>query len=376
MPARFFSLLCVFTLVVLLLAISPVTAQSEEVEVLGETFDALIPSLLEQYDIPGAAIAIIHDGELAWSAGYGVADLDTDAPVTPDTPFHAASIAKVMTAWAAMGLVEAGELDLDAPITSYITRWELPLGRYRAEDVTARRLLSHTAGTVPEGYHGFEPDAELPTLEAFLTDSPDGGVSVILPPGVTFSYSGGGYQVMQLALEEITGQAFGDYMEAAVFEPLALANSSFMWSPEVATNYFTNGQRETGVIHLDQAAGGLYTSVNDLATFLTSLLSNKDESPGRGLLAPESVEAIFTPAEATDDEYGFGVYVDTRANQPRLIWHDGIGNARSLFALLPDSGEGLIIMTNKFSGVQMFGAVRCAWDEWLEEDLSAWCRGL
>jgi CubicO group peptidase (beta-lactamase class C family) len=366
----------IFLLLVLLLAVAPAAAQSENVEALGATFDTLIPSLLERYNVPGIAIAIIHDGELAWSAGYGVSDLDTDAPVTPDTPFHAASIAKVMTAWAAMGLVEANELDLDAPITDYLTRWELPLGRFRAEDVTARRLLSHTAGTVPEGYHSYELDADLPTLEEFLSESPDGAVSVIMQPGITFSYSGGGYQVMQLALEEITGQPFGDYMQSTLFEPLALENSSFMWSSEVATNYFSNGQRETGVIHIDQAAGGLYTSANDLATFLASLLSDGEEAPGRGLIAPESVEAIFTPAQATRDEYGFGVYIDTRPNQPRLIWHDGIGNARSLFALLPESGEGLIIMTNKFNGVQMFSTIRCAWDEWLEEDLSAWCRGL
>jgi CubicO group peptidase (beta-lactamase class C family) len=113
-----------------------------------------------------------------------------------------------------MKLVEAGKLDLDAPVDNYLTRWHIPPSAFDATKVTARRLLSHTAGTSVHGYYGWPPAKDLPSVEASLNGDNNGSGPVVLErePGAAFVYSGGGFTLLQLLIEEISQQPFATFM--------------------------------------------------------------------------------------------------------------------------------------------------------------------
>ena len=119
--------------------------------------------------VPGAAVALVRDGQLAWAGGYGQADPARQVPVTADTVFQVGSISKPVTAWGVLRLVDKGLLDLDAPVETYLTRWHLPTSNYDADGVTIRRLLTHSAGLSQHGYPGLSPTQPLPPLEFSLS---------------------------------------------------------------------------------------------------------------------------------------------------------------------------------------------------------------
>ncbi len=361
-------------LAVILLGVALPAAAQDDVSALTNQLDTRVPSLLQQHDIPGAALALIHNGEIAWSAGYGDADLDSGAAVTADTVFSVELISKALTAWEIMRLVEMEKLDLDAPVNSYLTDWQLAgLGRNDPSGATIRRILSHTAGLSVDGYPGYSTDTtDLPPLPDFLSGKADAPrVQVIVPPGTHFMYSGGGYTILQLVIEEVTGGPFAAVMQRDLLDRLGMDHSQFQWSPDLsdlATSYTASGEVDHDLVHEDLAAGGLFTSAGDLARFFTEGMSG-------GYLTPEDVALMHTPADATNGQYGFGNFLFTLDDGTQVVWHDGIGvGQRSIFLLLPDSGDGLIILTNKASGNTIFREIVCAWDQWLHGDQTPLCQ--
>jgi len=364
-----------FVLLLLLVA-APAAAQSDDVSALTDQLDTIVPEQMEAGAIPGAAIALIHNGELVWSQGYGVGIHEQgreEAPVTADMPFNVASISKALTAWEIMRLVEAGEIDLDDPANQYLTSWQIPaLGNKDTNEATIRRILSHTAGLSVDGYAAFEPDAELPSLVEFLNGDAPGidPVQMMTTPGRRFSYSGGGYTALQLMIEDLTGKSFAQVMQDDLFTPLGMEHSSFEWSPELnaASQYGAGAADVTQVVHMDQAAGGLYTSANDLAIFFTEGMTDE-------YLSPESVALMTTAAEATDDTYGLGYYVEALPDGSTAVWHDGQGwGSRTLFVLIPKRGESIIVLTNIRTGNSLFDDVVCTWDMWVNGEETDLCQ--
>ena len=187
-----------------------------------------------------------------------------------ETLFQVASLSKWITAWAVMTLVESGKVDLDAPVSRYLTRWQLPPSEFDNDGVTVRRLLSHTAGlTDGLGFAGFPPGVELPSLEENLKHpdaSPghNGVIRVGMRPGSRWQYSGGGYLILQLLIEEVTGEPFEAYLQRALFRPLGMERSTFTVdasTPDVATFYDTNGAQAIHYRFRAKAAASLYTNV-------------------------------------------------------------------------------------------------------------------
>ena len=161
------------------------------------TVDAVTPGLLSRFSIPGAAVALIRNGEVVWMSGYGFADIATAKPVTPETGFNVGSISKTPAAWAVMHLVEEGKVDLDRPIEFYLKRWRLPTASFDNRQVTVRRLLSHTSGISTHDYHGWDPDKPLPPIEDSLSGKTGTGeVHVVSTPGSAFSYSGANFLIL------------------------------------------------------------------------------------------------------------------------------------------------------------------------------------
>jgi len=123
--------------------------------------DEKIPAWLEEFIVPGAAIALIDNGEVIFQKGYGYADVKNQVKINSQTGFNIGSISKTVTAWGVMKLVEDGKIELDSPAEKYLTRWHFPNSDYDVDEVTIRRLLSHTAGLSLHGYPGL-------TLKVFL----------------------------------------------------------------------------------------------------------------------------------------------------------------------------------------------------------------
>ena len=231
---------------------------------------------LAAFEVPGVAVALVRDGRLTWAKGYGQADLARGVAVTPDTVFQVGSISKSVTAWGVMRLVQQGKLDLDAPVERYLTRWHLPRSPFDADGVTIGRLLSHSAGLNSQDYSPIST-RPLPSLEQSLSGESGGvnarsgtdDVRITMEPGQQRHYSNGGYTLLQLAIEEVTGEPFARYMQREVLDPLGMTHSSFTWQEDLraqsATGYDVAGRAVPRSALTEQAAGGLQTTANDLA---------------------------------------------------------------------------------------------------------------
>ncbi len=169
-----------------------------------------VPAIMQEAHIPGVAVGLIVDGRLVYAHGFGHADHAGKVPVTPDTVFVAASLSKPIASWVTMRLAAQGRLDLDQPVAELVSPWPLPQGPYDHRKITLRQLLSHTAGTSLGGYEGWLDFQQLPTLEQSLAGQTNGrgAVELISPAGSRFQYSGGGYTLLQLAIERTTHRRY------------------------------------------------------------------------------------------------------------------------------------------------------------------------
>jgi CubicO group peptidase (beta-lactamase class C family) len=346
--------------------------------------DERVRAAMTREGVPGVAIALIRRGEVAGTREYGWADEAQRVPITAATVFQLASVSKPVAAWGVMRLVQSNRLGLDAPVERYLTRWHLPASPFDASGVTVRRLLSHSAGLSLPGYLGIEPDQPLPTLEeslAGLTNiaggpEDEGPLHLVQPPGQVFRYSGGGFSLLQLLVEEVSGRPFAEFMQDEVLEPLGMTASSFQWRPALqaatATAYDADGQPLPSYRYTELAAAGLLSTAGSLARWVAAPLPGPHgEPPGRGVLTPASVSQMLTPQPSTIgylpySAYGLGYALEQRPKGPRWIWHAGSNRGwKTYFAALPDMGDGIVVLTNSDNGWELIKTVGRAWGELL-----------
>jgi CubicO group peptidase (beta-lactamase class C family) len=318
---------------------------------------------------PGLAVALVQDGRPVWAAGFGLADPTTGRPVTADTRLQAASVSKPVTAWGVLRLVEAGRIGLDEPVLGHLRRWRPPPSPFDAEGLTVRRLLSHTAGLSVHGYVGQRADRPVASIAASLAGKTGDGfpVELLEEPGRRWLYSGGGYSVLQLLVEELTGQPFADYMAAEVLGPLAMAASGFRWSRTAGTArpHDAGGRPVPDFAFAEQAAAGLVTTASDLGRFLAAALAGPDgEPPGRGVLSPAGLRLALTAAPATEGRWGLGYGLGLLESGERLAYHEGANRGwRAGLALLPDRRAGIAALANGDDGGAVLDAVVQRWLE-------------
>lgn len=198
-----------------------------------ENFSSLsLQALMERLHVPGVSIAVVKDFKIHWAKAYGVADAETGRLLDTNSRFQAASISKPVTALAAMRLVQDRRLTLDADINTIIKSWRVPSSELtRSQPVTPRSLFSHTSGADDGfGFPGYDPKTPLPTVVQILKGHPlsnVGKVVFVRAPFEAFKYSGGGLNIMQLALTELSGRPFAQFMQSAVLAPLQMSNSTF-----------------------------------------------------------------------------------------------------------------------------------------------------
>jgi CubicO group peptidase (beta-lactamase class C family) len=317
-------------------------------------FVAAAKQLIETRNRGNVAFRLIEGGSPRDEYFVSVGD-----PVGRETLFQVASLSKWVTAWAVMTLVESGKIDLDAPVSRYLTRWHLPASEFDNDGVTVRRLLSHTAGlTDGLGFAGYPPGAEIPSLEATL-DHPDaspghsGVIRVGAQPGSRWQYSGGGYLILQLLIEEVTHESFEAYVRRAIFDPLEMERSTFSVdasTPDVATFYDVDGSKAIHYGFRAKAATSLYTNVADMTRFVPAHFEGPANEPaGRGVLSPDTLRLMRRPEAASlgADIWGLGVMLYAPVgNDDFVIGHDGNNDPaiNTAVRLNPTNGDGIVVL--------------------------------
>jgi len=330
-----------------------------------KTLDANTPKALQDNKVPGLALAIIKNGELIIKKGYGYADVDQNKVVNSKTGFNIGSISKMFTAWGIMKLVEEGELNLDTPASHYISTWKLPSSEFDASKVTIRNLLQHTAGLSVHGYNGYQTKNELTSITKSLsgTFNPDETVKLIMAPESKWQYSGGGYTVLQLVIEEISGKSFANYMQVNIFRPLKMKHTSFNIDKRIlrssAKAYDENAEEIPLRLFNAQAAAGLHTTVDDLILFAKASFSKNP------VLSEKGIKLLIEPTELSKGDYGMGYMVMNRFGNFTLTGHGGSNEGwHSGFMLDFASKSGIIILTNGSSGRNvLFGSLK-DWAKW------------
>ncbi len=324
----------------------------------GELVDKLIeetPRLMDFFDVPGVGIALVEEGEVKWKRFFGHADREKEIPLNREHLFRVGSISKPVLAWGIINLVENGQIKLDEPAEKHLTRWEIPPGEFPSDEVTIRKILSHTAGLPSAIGGGYPPGEKLPSLEEILAG--EGSMSPTMienKPGESFHYSNPGYVLLELLIEEVTGYSFQTYITAEILEPLGMEESTFTWSEElqerIATGYLLDNSPAPLEIDAAKGPGALYSTLGDMSRFLAAGVQKENQ----GVLAPENLEMLFTPQAETgsfyaliSDYYGLGYYLETLPSGEKGVFHGGqhTGWLASMYGV-PETGDGIVILTN------------------------------
>ncbi|MGE5528469.1 MAG: serine hydrolase domain-containing protein [Patescibacteria group bacterium] len=334
--------------------------------------EARIPVLMKTYGIPGVSLALIQQGKTVWSQAYGYADLGTRRKMTVDTHCRVESISKSVTAWGIMKLVEQGQIELDKPVGTYIKNWVFPESRFSAENVTVRRLLSHNAG-MPLGTIGvrYAPGGEIPSLEESLTKE----AVLRQEPGSSFSYSNTGFDLLELLIEEVTGRDFAEYMAAEVLSPLGMRNSSFVWSedltPAVPDGHDVQGNPIPVYVYPGKASGGLFATVGDIAAFVAAGMPSFARERHE-VLSDRSIRELHAPMVKLTgyyglafDAYGLGHFIEKLSDGKTAVAHGGQGSGwMTHFHFVPETGDGIVILTNSQRSWPFFAHVLSDWARW------------
>lgn len=316
------------------------------------------------HKVPGISVAVIQDFKIDWVKGYGVRDINTNEPVNQSSLFQAASITKPVTAVLALYLTEAGILELDKNVNDYLISWKIPENEFtKDEKVTLRRLLSHSAGLTVSGFRGYGKGEAVPDIYQVLDgESPSNSDSIRVDyvPGSQYRYSGGGYTVLQLMIEDVMKIRLPDLADEIIFKPVGMRNSSLHKPlPKDLASQITSAHTREGearqphwFLKGGSACCGLWTTAEDLAKFAIdiqrSIRGDKD-----AVISPDMARAIMEPTNS--DHMGLGFALDHRDKSVYFV-HGG-GNPPGFTCYLiahKDAGYGAVVMTNSTYGAALY----------------------
>jgi CubicO group peptidase (beta-lactamase class C family) len=304
-----------------------------------------IPDLMKKANIPGLTIAVIRDGQLLWTKGFGVKSTKTNEPVTKDTIFEAASLTKPFFAYAAMKMVESGELSLDRPLVEYIPREKIEQGLGHSLDlegfhgdwfrkITARMVLSHSSG-LPHGERG-KP------------------FPIFFEPGTKYRYSADGYFFLQQVIEHLKGESLDALMQKMAIDPLGMTASRMVWQDrfekEAAVGHDVLGETDGKFRKRTQAHAGatLYTTAKDYAQFVMAMMNDIG-------LKPETIREMLKPqVDVTKDVFwGIGFGLERNPNGDTFWQWGDYGIFRNYIVGYKKQKIGLVYLTNSFNGLSI-----------------------
>ena len=306
---------------------------------LGSVIDGLVANEMAAQGLVGMSVAIAKNGTVLYSQGYGYADLSTCEPVQPDIPFQIGSVTKQFTAAAVLRLQNAGTLNIDEPLVTY-------LGNYPFDArITLRMLLNQTSGL--QDYHNF------PAASSWVNGVPEQTVlsqiaqaTLLFAPGTGYAYSNSNYFVLGSVIEAVSGNGYSDFMAANIFQPVGLSSTSYGQPPVFASPY--NAAHGPGLIadpSYNFAAGALWSNVQDLATWDAALLNGK-------VIPAPLFTLMVTPANVADypqgqpSKYAMGWVRGTEVGHP-FIWHNGETFSYTAFnGVFLDDGFSVALLAN------------------------------
>jgi len=321
-----------------------------------EAVDAYIESEMEEWNLPGLALAIVQDGEIVHMKGYGIAGPDK-RPMTTQTPFIVASLSKSFTALAIMQLVENGQINLDEPAQTYLPWFRLDDEKDSAK-ITVRHLLNQNSGI-----------ASTSGMEAFFSEDQSGDAinnavrkladdELLFPVGETYEYSNSNYHVLGAIVEAVTGQTYSEYIQEHIFNPLDMTNC-YSSRDEAQQNGLSTGYgRWWFKIPVsvsspynpgNVSAGGLICDAEGMAHYLIAYL-NEGQYEGTKVLSPQGIAQMHTPAVPADEEYdsfyGMGWIVGP-VNGVDAVYHSGDAPTyQTAVLMVPEEELGIILLTN------------------------------
>ena len=326
-----------------------------------------LTDIMQEVGVPGMSIAVIWDFRIHWAKSYGLADVDSGAPVANSTLFQAASISKPVAAMAVLRAVQHGRFSLDDDINRILTSWKAPKSQFsERQPITPRTLLSHTSGLGDGfGFPGYRVSEPLPTLVQILDGqkpSKGGPVRMVRAPMVDMQYSGGGTIVMQLALEDSTGVQFARLMRESVLGPLDMSSSRYEQPlSEQHDRQAARAHDEAGNamevkwnVYPELAAAGLWTTAVDLAKFVIEVQASVHGRANR-VLSRSTVQEMLNPVGVGDFAVGFEI---ERRGEGWYFKHTGSNwGFRSALIGHKVKGYGLVVMTNGSRGYSLIPEV-------------------
>jgi CubicO group peptidase (beta-lactamase class C family) len=304
-----------------------------------------VPALMESARVPGMAIALLANGRPAWSRSFGVTNVSSNAPVTGDTLFNAASISKTVFAYAVMKLSERGLLDLDKPLTTYTDeRWLEDDPRF--DQITARHVLSHTSG-----------------LQNWR--SKEDPLRIHFAPGSQWLYSGEGYSFLQSIVTHVTGHDIDAYVRSNIFDPFGMTSSGYVWNDAYADRYAAPHDGRGNIVRESRptvteaarygSAGGLFTTATEYARFLAEVVDPRPTDAFR--LTSRSRDEMIRPQVRVDDSSSWALgwrIVHGRGGD--LLTHGGENvGFQNFIAASIQRKSGYVLLTNGDNGIEIIG---------------------
>ena len=285
-----------------------------------DAIDTYIRAEMTKQRIPGLALLVSRGGQVIRAQGYGLANVELEVPVKPETIFQSGSVGKQFSATAVMMLVEEGKIGLEDPLTKYF-----PDAPPSWKKVTIRELLSHTAGFTdyPKSFDMRKDYTEAEQLK--IVES----IPLAFPPGTSWSYSNLGFLTLGILIHKVTGEFYGDFLEERIFRPLDMRTTRIISEADIVPNRAAGYRLVKGELKNQEwvsptvnttADGSLYFSIMDLAKWDVALYTEK-------LLKRSSLDEMWTVAKLNNGQpnsghYGFGWFVVTK-NGHRVVEHEG-----------------------------------------------------
>lgn len=342
------------SLLFIALPIKSATAQGFSLGQIDEArIDAYIQARMQAASIPGLALGVVYGDQVVYLKGYGFAGPDGRA-VTAQTPFILGSTSKSFTALAVMQLVEAGKIDLDAPVTTYLP-WFRTSDLAASAQITVRNLLHQNSGLPTyEGRQGIaDNDQSSMALENGIRAL--SSVQLSQPAGQGYEYANENYDILGLIVQTVSGQSYEEYVRSAIFAPLQMNHSAAALSDPAASNLAT-GYRNWLFWPLAFTApyprsttpsGFLISSAEDMTHYLSAQL-NGGAYGNHQILSPQGIATLHTPGAKISplSSYGMGWVIEGQPGSTK-IWHNGdVSNFHANLLLLPDQHIGIVILIN------------------------------
>jgi len=320
-----------------------------------DDFPALARRIMARDQIPGLAVGVVERGHLVFAGGFGSRDLDKQLPVTPDTLFPLGSCSKAFTATAIALLADEGRIELDAPVRTYLRDFSLQ-DPVASATLTTRDILTHRSGLPRHDLFWYQAPFSRDELYGRLRFLEPGG-----PPGTRWAYNSLMFVVAGRIVEKVSGETWESFVEGRILSPLdmrrtVLSVEAMEADPDHASPYALRDGSVRKIPMLEHSsaiapAGGVQTTVRDLARWLTFHATSSPELLGEGMWRELHRPRAEMPAPAEPEvqhpHYALGWIHESYRGHPLVVHSGAIDGFTVHLGFLPETGQGLILLMNR-----------------------------